>query len=707
MSTPSQLKSVHRRTLSEFAARRGRTRKRLVSVGATLALLLSMTVVASVSANTGSITKSEDCATGAVHVFLNNNVSADRKVTVTSTIPDFTDTGITDKSYTTTGNAGPVEIWTASGPQPFAGVVTLTIKYANGETEDFHTATLTAQEPCPKEDTDISTDASGAVVLGGHVSDSATLSGGDEPGGTITFKLYGPNNATCAGAAVFTSVKDVDGNGTYGSGNFTPAHAGTYRWIASYSGDDGNKPAAGACGDENEQVEVTKAHPSISTDASGTVDLGGLISDTATLSGGHAPTGTITFNLYGPNTEECDTDPIFTSTKDVAGNGDYGSGTFSPSAVGTYRWIAAYSGDADNLAVSGACNDANEAVVVTQPEVKTPDLHVIKLVATGSDEFGPTSVAQPGDIVHFRISIHNTGNGDATGVDVSDDINAVLAHSTYNADCSDGCSFAGGVLTWSDLSIDAGATEVLTFSVTLAATFPDGTTHLPNVVVVQGPGSNCIPGQGDEDCDTDTTVSASQLTITKTNNAPIETLQLPDGSTADLPTAEVGSTVVYTLHYTFSGDPETNGIITDVVPEGLQYVAATASSNDEFTFVGYDGLSRTLSWTAERVTKSGSLTYSALVLDGANELVQPLTNIATIDSDQTEPDSDTSDVFVPVIPQGETNVPTPPATDTAGSATPSDPGISLPLVLAILGMLVLTIGILTPVPAPVRRRHRR
>jgi hypothetical protein len=32
---------------------------------------------------------------------------------------------------------------------------------------------------------------------------------------------------------------------------------------------------------------------------------------------------------------------------------------------------------------------------------------------------------------------------------------------------------------------------VLTFSVDLDATFPIGTTHLPNVVVVTGPGSNC------------------------------------------------------------------------------------------------------------------------------------------------------------------------------------------------------------------------
>ena len=123
--------------------------KRALSMGVTLALFLAMTIAGSVSANTGSITSSQSCSEGAVHVFLNNNVSSDRKVTVTSTIPGFTTTDITDKSYTTTGNAGPVEIWSASGPQPFAGTVTLTIKFSNGSVEATYSKTMTAQDPCP------------------------------------------------------------------------------------------------------------------------------------------------------------------------------------------------------------------------------------------------------------------------------------------------------------------------------------------------------------------------------------------------------------------------------------------------------------------------------------------------------------------------------------------------------------------------------
>ena len=133
----------------------------------------------------------------------------------------------------------------------------------------------------------------------------------------------------------------------------------------------------------------------------------------------------------------------------------------------------------------------------------------------------------------------------------------------------------------------------------------------------------------------------------------------------------------------------------------------SASSNAEFTFAGYNSTTRTLSWTAANVTASGTLTYQAVVMVGASELSQPLTNVATIASDQTQPDLASSDVFVPTIPAGETSKPTPPPTDALAPTGPSNPGSSMLLVLAVLGILILGIGIVTPVPAAVRRRNQR
>ena len=87
-------------------------------------------------------------------------------------------------------------------------------------------------------------------------------------------------------------------------------------------------------------------------------------------------------------------------------------------------------------------------------------------------------------------------------------------------------------------------------------------------------------------------------------------------------------------------------------------------------------------------------------------LEQPLTNVAKIESDQTPPDSDESDVFVPVIPEAETNVPKAPPTDTL-APTEGQSGSSLPLVLAVFGVILLVVGVVTPVPATVRRRRSR
>jgi hypothetical protein len=211
----------------------------------------------------------------------------------------------------------------------------------------------------------ISTDSTDSVTIGGSISDDASLTGATaDASGTITFKAYGPDDATCSGAAAFTSTKDVSGNGTYTSDPFTPTAVGTYRWIASYSGDAKNLSVSGACNDANESSVVNKQQPAISTNASAPVTIDSPISDVAHLSGAtNDASGTITFKLYSD--AQC-TNEVNTGLQPVQvnGNGDYNSGDFTPTAVGTYYWIASYSGDNKNLAVSGSCNDANESSVV-------------------------------------------------------------------------------------------------------------------------------------------------------------------------------------------------------------------------------------------------------------------------------------------------------------------------------------------------------
>lgn len=268
---------------------------------------------------------------------------------------------------------------------------------------DASSGTLTGGQTVMPASPTISTRASGGVSVGaGTISDSALLSGGFNTTGTITFRLYGADDATCASAPVFTSVVAVTSDTDYNSAPFTPTLAGVYRWIASYSGDVNNNAVAGACNDPNESVVVSKSGvATISTQASPGVVIGpgATITDTATVTGRANPQagGTVTFRLYGPGDAACAT-PVAGATSTVAypvGGGPVTSAPFTPTLAGTYRWIATYDGDANNNPVAGACNDAGETVVVqantTTTVAGTPDASVVGQTVT----FNVTVAAAP------------------------------------------------------------------------------------------------------------------------------------------------------------------------------------------------------------------------------------------------------------------------------------------------------------------------
>jgi uncharacterized repeat protein (TIGR01451 family) len=95
--------------------------------------------------------------------------------------------------------------------------------------------------------------------IGDALSDTGTLSGAtSDAGGTISFYLFAPgDDCSDLGTAVYSSTDvAVSGNGTYNSSDGTASgsnvtnQAGTYHWLAAYSGDDKNDPASSKCSDE-------------------------------------------------------------------------------------------------------------------------------------------------------------------------------------------------------------------------------------------------------------------------------------------------------------------------------------------------------------------------------------------------------------------------------------------------------------------------
>jgi len=203
--------------------------------------------------------------------------------------------------------------------------------------------------------------------VGVQIFDTVTLSGGVNPTGTVTFTLFGPDNATCTGTPIFTTSTAVADNGYYVSSRYATSLAGTYSWIAVYGGDDGNTPSVpNSCGAPNTQVSVAKRSVQFSGIATWASPAA---TDTATLgtgAGPSGPTGTITHKLYGPNNSTCAGSPVFVTTRTVTGSGSYTSASYFPgSSSGTFQWIVVYSGDANNNASATTCSDTNNDFNVT------------------------------------------------------------------------------------------------------------------------------------------------------------------------------------------------------------------------------------------------------------------------------------------------------------------------------------------------------
>jgi hypothetical protein len=189
----------------------------------------------------------------------------------------------------------------------------------------------------------------------------------------MSFDLY-KNDNTCSDPAniVFSDSVAVDGNGDYFSGSYVVTMVGDYMWQANYSGDANNLPFTSPCPDDNEFFFADPEEPVVETlaDPNGPASIGDSAKDTATLSGGFNPTGTISFDLY-KNDNSC-SDPlniVFSDSVPVDGNGAYMSGSFVVTMEGDYMWQADYSGDANNLPYTSECPDDLESFFVEVLEV--------------------------------------------------------------------------------------------------------------------------------------------------------------------------------------------------------------------------------------------------------------------------------------------------------------------------------------------------
>jgi hypothetical protein len=211
----------------------------------------------------------------------------------------------------------------------------------------------------------------GSATFPASVTDTATLLGAAGATGSVSFFLYGPfaTNPTATSCDLTTRLGSATGTLSNGSATSsplpTPTTPGIYQWVAHYAGDSNNAPANGACDDARERFVITKGQPTLSTVATGPATVGtGTVGDTATVTGGYLPTGTVVFNLYGPSaTADCTGTPVATDSVPLSG-GTATASVPTPTTPGTYYWVATLPEGTHNLAATHECGAPGETLVV-------------------------------------------------------------------------------------------------------------------------------------------------------------------------------------------------------------------------------------------------------------------------------------------------------------------------------------------------------
>ncbi|MGD2177242.1 MAG: hypothetical protein PVG71_05405 [Anaerolineae bacterium] len=132
----------------------------------------------------------------------------------------------------------------------------------------------------------------------------------------------------------------------------------------------------------------------------------------------------------------------------------------------------------------------NTATVAGDEGVGDSAVDVDSVLAAPDLALGKTdgrSRARPGETLTYTVTVENHGTQEATGVVLSD---TLPAHTSFGA-ASDGGLEDGGVVTWPQFALSAGATVTRTVTVQVAEPWPAGATAvLTNTVSVADDGAN-------------------------------------------------------------------------------------------------------------------------------------------------------------------------------------------------------------------------
>ena len=508
----------------------------------------------------------------------------------------------------------------------------------------------------------------------------------DEPGGSVSFSVVVTNHSiesVTLDALVDDIHGDLDGQGTCAVGGSIAANGGTYAcsFTATVSGNAGDFEtdtitATASDDDGNSTKDSDSATVTIVN-----VDPSIRVIKTASPLTRTEPGGSFTFHVTVINDSIEDvvlislTDDIY---GDLDGRGSCAIGATLAADGGQYQcaFDGTFTGNAGD-----AQTDVVTATVVDDDQTERSNFDDATVALTDAlPTLVVTKSANPdkveaGTAVTFTVSVRNTSAEPVWLTSLTDSIYGDL----------DG---VGSCVADGSVQIAPGATYVCAFSAVVTETETDVVT-----ATVEDDEEN---DASDSD---DATVTVVDLVIDKSVvNATTDRGTKPDGSVI----ANPGDTLHYVLAWSMVNGPLHGVVIVDVLPDGLGTPSAISDGGT------WDPATRTLTWDLGTVAADGSVSYDVVVAIDATAVAQPIKNIATIDSYETDVDDDDADTTV--VPggavKGETSKPTLPPTDAIDSATVAPSGAGLLSTILVLLGLALVVSLIVPNGAIRRRAHR-
>jgi len=255
------------------------------------------------------------------------------------------------------------------------------------------------------------------------VTATITNPGGSINGQTVNFSVAGANTATGSG------ITNASGQTTF---TYTGTNTGTDTITATY----GTATATATVTWSGVPPTTTSTSLSSGGSQGATISVppGTPVTDSATLSGTNVATagGTVTYSVYS--------DPACTVSAGTGGTVTVTNGTVPSSnpvtlsTVGTYYWVASYSGDANNGPSASACGAETETVAaVGKPPVvdtscfeesttsvidsvtttKKNELLVAYVSAAGPSTGAQTVTVSGSGLTWTRVAQENSAPGDA------------------------------------------------------------------------------------------------------------------------------------------------------------------------------------------------------------------------------------------------------------------------------------------------------